>query len=71
MKGATLICQYRLLHFYGFNSRSREGSDVRLKNFYLENDVSTLAPVKGATAERLELSTHYLVSTLAPVKGAT
>ena len=72
VKGATYQAYPRLYLALGFNSRSREGSDLSLKCTPLETPhVSTLAPVKGATNLFSQITFQFNVSTLAPVKGAT
>ena len=50
VKGATSAHLLLLLWLFGFNSRSREGSDADVHDQLLTlSDVSIHAPVKGAT----------------------
>ena len=55
----------------GFNSRSREGSDLSKVDGKFLPSVSIHAPVKGATGHGQELHAQRIVSIHAPVKGAT
>ena len=73
-KGATIAIYIRSNLEICFNSRSREGSDIKqvdLLNVQVES-VSTRAPAKGATWIYDSGNLVFIkVSTRAPAKGAT
>ena len=57
---------------FGFNSRSREGSDDGLDSIdELRLIVSIHAPARGATIEEANLTYRRAVSIHAPARGAT
>ena len=72
VKGATLLELLNAPPLGGFNSRSREGSDLLyLLYMYTRARVSIHAPVKGATTICPLGALILTVSIHAPVKGAT
>ena len=49
MKGATAAINDKALRYVNFNSRSREGSDLKTHSVWRVSYISIHAPVKGAT----------------------